>query len=143
MRYLATQGQMAGQSSSTCTEPPLNECQPLDSNTVGCQYNQPNYSSYNSPYHHPSYTSMQLQYGYTPRYCYSLPHPNQGHTCSCCVNEWSSSSRLKYERVSDHLSNVRFESSAMYPCRGLLQTPYSVQDLRRKARMCIHSITNR
>ena len=126
---------MAGQStsslSSSSNTDTLSEGQSFD-NPSGCQCNRSfYYGGYYSPY------MPSMQYSYNPSYVYPLSHPSQGSTCSCCLGEWSITGRFKY------LSNMKFESSAMYPGRGLLQTPFSVQDLRRKARMCVHSISNR
>lgn len=136
MRYLATQGQMALRPSfcrKTDTHSECQQCHPLNCTAMGCRCSRPGYSPY---YYYPNYSAMQYSSYFYPRY--SLPHPTQGYPCPCCVMKWPDTlSRAKQASV---LSGSMVESSALYPARGLINTPYSVQDLRRKARMCMHGL---
>ena len=145
MRYLATYGHLVGRTSycnQTQSHSGSQQCQHPEGSTVGCHCSRPRYTGYSPNYPN----NAAIQYGYSPRYFYpgyAMPHSSHGYPCSCCLREWSScsSGRVKYGGVTA-LSDSRLESSALYPARGLIQTPYSVQDLRRKARMCMHSLSH-
>lgn len=163
MQYLASQGQMEGQafdSNKTESLCDCQHCQPLEAGpteSCGCYQRAPRYTD---PYSYfrmtNAYPGYQASRYYASRYfCPGYPNvQNPSQLCMCCVKGGTpqTSTRPKCEALSGcqhtaqysscvpQLIGSRLESSALHPARGLVQTPYSVEDLRRKAKMCMHQL---